>query len=136
MVVDTSALVAILLGEPDAERFAHALGNAPVRLLSAVTRVELSFVIEGRKGEIGRADLELLLRDGGFDIVSVTPQQAEIAIEAFRHFGRGRHRAALNIGDCFPYALAVATNHALLFKGDDFIHTDIRPALPSASERA
>jgi ribonuclease VapC len=130
MVVDTSALAAILFGEPDAGRFAHALGTAPVRLLSAVTRVELSFVIEGRKGETGRADLELLLRDGGFDIVVVTPQQAEIAIEAFRRFGRGRHRAALNIGDCFSYALAIATDDALLFKGEDFAHTDIRPALP------
>jgi ribonuclease VapC len=129
MVVDTSALVAILLGEPGAERFAHALGDAPVRLLSAVSRVELAFVIEGRKGETGRADVDLLLRDGSFDIVSVTPQQVEIAIDAFRRFGRGRHRARLNIGDCFAYGLAVATDHTLLFKGDDFIHTDIRPAL-------
>ncbi len=129
MVVDTSALVAILLGEPDAERFARALGAAPVRLLSAVTRVELSCVIEGRKGETGRADVELLLRDGDFEVVSVTPQQAEIAIDAFRRFGRGRHRARLNIGDCFSYALAVATDQVLLFKGDDFGHTDIRPAL-------
>jgi ribonuclease VapC len=129
MVVDTSALVAILLGEPEAARFAAALAAAPVRLLSAVTRVELSFVIEGRKGNAGRADLELLLRDGGFDIVSVTSQQASIAIEAFRRFGGGRHRAALNIGDCFSYALAIATDHSLLFKGDDFIHTDIRSAL-------
>ena len=133
MVVDTSALVAILLGEPDAERFAHALSAAPVRLISAVTRVELSFVIGGRKGETGRADLELLLRDGGFDIVSVTPQQATIAIEAFRRYGRGRHRAGLNIGDCFSYALAVATDHPLLFKGDDFIHTDLQPALPASA---
>jgi ribonuclease VapC len=129
MVVDTSALVAILLGEPDAERFARALGAAPVRFLSAVTRVELSCVIEGRKGETGRADVELLLRDGGFEVVSVTPQQAEIAVDAFRRFGRGRHRARLNIGDCFSYALAVATDQVLLFKGDDFGHTDIRPAL-------
>jgi ribonuclease VapC len=109
----------------------RALSAAPVRLISAVTRVELSFVIEGRKGETGRADLELLLRDGGFEIVSVTPQQAMIAIEAFRRFGRGRHRAALNIGDCFSYALAVTTDHPLLFKGNDFIHTDLRPALPA-----
>ncbi len=134
MVVDTSALVAILLGEPDAEHFARALGGAPVRLLSAVSRVELSFVIEGRKGETGRADVELLLRDGGFDIVSVTPQQAEIAGDAIRRFGKGRHRAGLNIGDCFAYALAIATDHTLLFKGDDFVHTDARPALPSAPE--
>ena len=133
MVVDTSALVAILLGEPDAERYAHALSAAPVRLISAVTRVELSFVIEGRKGETGRADLDLLLRDGGFDIVSVTPPQATIAIEAFRRYGRGRHRAGLNIGDCFSYALAVATDHPLLFKGDDFTHTDLQPALPASA---
>jgi ribonuclease VapC len=132
MVVDTSALVAILLAEPDAERFARALADAPVRLLSAVSRVELSCVIEGRKGETGRADVDLLLRDGGFDIVGVTPQQAEIAVDAFRRFGKGHHRARLNIGDCFAYALAVATDHSLLFKGDDFIHTDIRPALPPA----
>src|SRR4051812_48666715 len=134
MVVDTSALVAILFDEPDAERFARALAAAPIRLLSAVSRVELSFVIEGRKGETGRADLENLLREGRFDIVAVTPQHAEIAIEAFRRFGRGRHRAALNTGDCFSYALAAATGHALLFKGDDFSHTDIRPALPPVSE--
>ena len=107
----------------------RALGAAPVRLLSAVTRVELFCVIEGRKGETGRADVELLLRDGDFEVVSVTPQQAEIAIDAFRRFGRGRHRARLNIGDCFSYALAVATDQVLLFKGDDFGHTDIRPAL-------
>jgi ribonuclease VapC len=132
MVIDTSALVAILLGEPDAEQFARALADAPVRLLSAVSRVELSFVVEGRKGETGRADVELLLRDGGFDIVSVTPQQAEIAVDAFRRFGRGRHRAQLNIGDCFAYALATATGQTLLFKGDGFIHTDIRPAPPAA----
>jgi ribonuclease VapC len=133
MVVDTSALVAILLGEADAERYARALAGAPVRLLSAVSRVELSCVIEGRKGETGRADVELLLRDGGFDIVSATPQQAEIAVDAFRRFGRGGHQARLNIGDCFAYALAIATDHTFLFKGDDFIHTDIRPALPAAT---
>jgi ribonuclease VapC len=132
MVVDTSAPVAILFGEPDADEFARALDAAEVRLISAVTRVELSFVIEGRKGEMGREDLEVLLRDGGFEIVGVTPQQALIAIDAFRRFGRGRHRASLNIGDCFSYALAAVTDHPLLFKGDDFSHTDLRPALPVA----
>ena len=137
MVVDTSPLVTILCGEPDAGRFAHALGETPVRLMSAVTRVELSFVVEGRKGEAGRADLELLLREGGFDIVAVTPQQAEFAIDAFRRFGRGRHRAGLNIRDCFSYALAIAVDDTLLFKGDDFSQTDIRPALaPAAAIRA
>ena len=99
-----------------------------------MSRVELSFAIEGRKGETGRGDVKLLLRDGGFDIVGVTLQQVEIAIDAFRRVGRGRHRARLNIGDCFAYALAIATDHSLLFKGDDFIHTDIRSALPPRLE--
>jgi ribonuclease VapC len=129
MVVDTSAITAILLGEADAERFANALDEAPTRLMSAVARVELSFVIEGKKGEAGRADLERFLERGFIETVSVTPQQATIAIDAFRRFGKGRHRAGLNIGDCFSYALAAATGHPLLFKGADFIHTDIRIAL-------
>jgi ribonuclease VapC len=129
MVVDTSVLVAILLREPDAPRNAEALAGSAVRLISAVTRVELSFVIEGRKGAAGREDLEHLLDDGAFDVVAVTPQQATIAIHAFRSFGKGRHRAGLNIGDCFSYALASATGHALLFKGNDFGHTDVRSAL-------
>ncbi|HEU0156498.1 MAG TPA: type II toxin-antitoxin system VapC family toxin, partial [Stellaceae bacterium] len=90
-MVDTSALVAILLGGSDADRFARALGGAAIRLLSVVTRVELSCVIEGRKGETRRADVDLLLCDGGFEIVGVTPQHAEIAADAFRRFGGGRH---------------------------------------------
>src|SRR5829696_7247260 len=108
MVVDTSALVAILQREPDADRLDQALADAATRLISAMTRVELSFVIESRYGERGRADLERLLREAQIDIAAVTSRHAEIAIEAFRRFGRGRHRAALNIGDCFSYALAKA----------------------------
>jgi len=135
MVVDTSALVAILLQEPDADLFIRALADASVRLISAVSRVELSFVIEGRKGDAGRTDVERLLRDGGFDVASVTPEQAEIAIDAFRRFGKGRHRAALNIGDCFSYALAASTDHPLLFKGGDFGLTDIRPALQATPKQ-
>lgn len=129
MVIDTSALVALLLREPEADRLGQLLADASVRLMSAVTRVELSFVIEGRKRDAGRADLERLLDDVRIDISDVTPQHAELAIEAFRRFGKGRHRAALNIGDCFAYALAKATDQPLLFKGSDFAQTDIRPAL-------
>jgi ribonuclease VapC len=129
MVVDTSALVAILFNEPDSARFVRALVTASVRLLSAVTRLELSFVVEGRKRDAGRADLERLLQEGAFEVVSVTPQQAQIAIEAFRRFGKGRHLASLNIGDCFSYALAISTGDHLLFKGDDFVHTGVRSAL-------
>ncbi len=133
MVIDTSAIVAILLNEPDAALFTRAIEDAPIRLLSAVTRVELSFVIEGRKNQAGRADLEALIREAGFEIAAVTSQQAEIAINAFRRYGKGRHPAGLNIGDCFSYALAAATGHKLLFKGNDFIHTDIWNALAPQS---
>lgn len=129
MVVDTSAIVAILLREADAARYDQALADATLRVISAVTRVELSFVMEGRKRDVGRADLERLLNDVSIEIAAVTPQQVEIAIKAFRQFGRGRHRAALNIGDCFSYALAKAMDLPLLFKGNDFVHTDIRAAL-------
>jgi ribonuclease VapC len=121
--------VAVLFREPEAERFGQVLEEAPLRLISAAIRVELSFVIEGRKGEAGRVDLERLLQDGAFEVVSVTPQQALIAIDAFRRFGKGRHQAALNIGDCFSYALSIATGHSLLYKGDDFGRTDVRSAL-------
>jgi ribonuclease VapC len=129
MVIDTSAIIAILFDEPDQRRYGDAIEAAEVRLVSAVTRVELAFVIEGRKREAGRERLERFFRLTGAEIVGVMPQHAEIAVDAFRRFGRGRHRARLNIGDCFSYALAAATDNALLFKGDDFSHTDIRPAL-------
>jgi ribonuclease VapC len=134
MVIDTSAVVAILFDEPDQRRYGEAIEAATVRLVSAVTRVELAFVIEGRKREAGRDRLERFLQLTGAEILAVTSQQAEIAVDAFRRFGRGRHRARLNIGDCFAYALAIATDDTLLFKGDDFIHTDIRPALPPEAE--
>jgi len=129
LVVDTSALVAILFREPDAPIFDKALAEAPIRLLSAATRVELSFVVEGRKGQDGRIDLEQLLFRIPFEIVTFTEGQAELAIAAFRRFGKGRHRAGLNIGDCYAYALAKATGQKLLFKGDDFRQTDITSAL-------
>ena len=130
MVIDASAIVAILFDEPDQWRYGEAIETATVRLVSAVTRVELGFVIEGRKREAGQELLERFFQLTGAEIVAVTPHQAEIAADAFRRFGRGRHRASLNIGDCFSYARAAATDHSLLVKGDDFIHTDIRPALP------
>lgn len=129
MVIDTSAMVAILLREPEADQFARAAVDAPVRVMSVVSRAEFSFVIEGRNREAGRTDLERLLRDLHVEVAAATPYHAELAIEAFRRFGRGRHRAALNIGDCFSYALAKATGLPLLFKGNDFALTDIRPAI-------
>jgi ribonuclease VapC len=129
MVIDTSAVVAILFEEEDQLRYAEAIEGAAARLVSAVTRVELSFVIEGRKREAGRERLERFLALTAAEVVAVTPQQAMIAIDAFRFYGKGRHLAGLNIGDCFSYALAVATGHKLLFKGNDFVHTDIQAAL-------
>ena len=130
MVIDASAILAILFDQPDQRRYGEAIEAATVRLVSAVTRVELAFVIEGRKRQAGRERLERFFQLSGAEIIAVTPQQAEIAVGAYRRFGRGRHRASLNIGDCFSYALAVATGHPLLFKGDDFTHADIRAALP------
>jgi len=129
MVIDTSAIVAILFGEPDQRRYDEAIEADLIRMISAVTRVELTFVIEGRKGHAGREHLEQFLRLTGIETVAVTKQQTEIAIDGFRRFGKGRHRAGLNIGDCFSYALATTMDLPLLFKGDDFIYTDVRPAL-------
>lgn len=98
-VIDTSALVAILLREPDAESYAKAMEDAPLRVLSAVSRVELSCVIEGRKGEAGRVDLERMLNDGDFEVVAVTPQQAMIAVDAFnRSSAAPRGPAAIRCG--------------------------------------
>ena len=130
MVIDTSAVVAILFDEDDRDRYAEAIETATTRLVSAVTRVELAFVVEGRKHHAGRERLERFFAMTGTEIVAVTPQQATVAIDAFRRYGKGRrHPAQLNIGDCFSYALASATGHPLLFKGNDFVHTDIRAAL-------
>lgn len=129
MVIDTSAVVAILFDEADRDVHIAAINQATIRLVSAVTRVEMSFVIEGRKHAAGRERLERFFTLVAADVVAVTPQQASIAIEAFRTYGKGRHPAGLNIGDCFSYALAKATGHPLLFKGNDFVHTDIPSVL-------
>jgi ribonuclease VapC len=128
MVLDTSAIVAILEDEPERERFVRLVADDDVRLLSAVSRVECTCVVEGRKRDAGRAELDLFLREAAIEITAVTADQAEIACEAFRRFGRGRHPAGLNIGDTFAYALAKATGEPLLFKGEDFSKTDIDAA--------
>jgi ribonuclease VapC len=128
MVIDTSAVVAILEDEPERARFVRLIAADEVRLLSAVSRVECTCVIEGRKRAAGRADLDLFLREAAIEVAPVTADQAEIACEVFRRFGRGRHPAGLNIGDTFAYALATATGEPLLFKGDDFARTDIARA--------
>lgn len=128
-VLDTSAIVAILFDEPEQVQFSQQIERTSLRLISAVTRVELSCVVEGRKGIAGRGVVEQFFALTKVETVAVTAEQAEIAIGAFRRFGRGRHPARLNLGDCFSYALAKATDQPLLFKGDDFSQTDIRAAV-------
>ncbi len=125
MVIDTSALVAMLTDEPDAERLEAAVERDAVRLMSAASYLETAIVIETRFGEPGGRELDLWLHRAAVDLVAVDADQAEIARVAYRTYGKGRHRAGLNYGDCFSYALAKVSNQPLLFKGDDFANTDI-----------
>jgi ribonuclease VapC len=125
MVLDTSAILALLLDEPEAEHIAERVSLDPKRLLSAGTALELMIVIEVRKGEVGGRELDLLLHRAKIDIVPFDSEQAEIAREAWRKFGKSRHPAGLNFGDCFAYALSKLSGEPLLFKGQDFSQTDI-----------
>jgi ribonuclease VapC len=129
VIVDTSALIAILFDEPEAPRLAATLTAAETRRISAATLVEASIVVEIQTRGRGGNQLDALLRAAAIQVEPVTPQQALIARQAFVDFGKGRHRAALNFGDCFPYALAKVTGEPLLFKGSDFTRTDIPAAL-------
>ncbi|MEM5787540.1 MAG: type II toxin-antitoxin system VapC family toxin [Syntrophobacteraceae bacterium] len=126
MIIDTSALVAILLGEPEAESFALAIAGDPRRFISAFTALETGIVIEAKKGEPGGRELDLLLHQARIEIVPLTAEQLEIARTAWRKYGKGRHPAGLNIGDCCSYALAECAGEPLLFKGNDFSQTDIK----------
>ena len=125
MIVDTSALVAILEQEPEAERMARAIASAPVASLSAATLVETGIVVQARRGDEGARDLDLLIAKLGIVIEALTTRQADIARKAYRLYGRGQHPAALNLGDCFTYALASDMSEPLLAKGNDFCHTDL-----------
>jgi ribonuclease VapC len=129
MVIDSSAALAILLGEADRERFADAIDADPTRIMSAVSVLETSIVVEARKGPVGGRELDLLLHRGRIDVVPFNAHQLELARDAYRRFGKGLHRAALNFGDCCAYALASASGEPLLFKGHDFSLTDIPDAL-------
>jgi ribonuclease VapC len=128
MIVDTSAIIAILQNEADASELAAALLRAPVRRMSAVTWVESAIVTDGNRNPVLSRRFDDLLRDLHMRIETVTPRQAEIARDAYRDFGKGRHKAGLNFGDCFSYALARETDEPLLFKGSDFTRTDIEAA--------
>jgi ribonuclease VapC len=125
MVVDTSAIVAILSDEPERRAFIQAIVAAPVRLISAATLLEAGIVVEARRGEHAGRLLDLLLHRARFEIVAVDSEQVDIARAAFRRYGKGRDPAGLNFGDCFSYALAKARGEPLLFKGNDFGRTDV-----------
>ena len=129
MVIDTSAIVAILLDEPERSRFAQAIEADSRRAVSAVTLVEATLVIERRFGGPGGLRLDRFLDEAAVEVEAVTVDQAEIARDAFRRYGRGRHAAGLNLGDLFAYALAKANGEPLLFKGNDYMHTDIARAV-------
>ncbi|BBZ39088.1 type II toxin-antitoxin system VapC family toxin [Mycobacterium conspicuum] len=126
MVIDTSALVAMLTDEPEAEHLELAVETDQVRLMSVASYVETAIVIETRFGDPGGRELDLWLHRAAVDLVNVDSDQADIARVAYRTYGKGRHRAGLNYGECFSYALAKISGQPLLFKGDDFAHTDIR----------
>jgi ribonuclease VapC len=130
VIVDTSALIAILAREPGFEMLDDAITRAPTCRLSAAGFVETSIVLESRGGADARRFLESLLRRAAVSIEPVTAEQALLAREAYSDYGKGRHPARLNFGDCFSYALAKATGEPLLFTGDDFGKTDVIPAIP------
>lgn len=126
MVIDTSAILAILNGEPEAETFTDAILNDSTRLMSAGTALEISIVVRARKGQQAIKELDSFLSMAEIDIVNFDQNQLTIACYAFEHYGRGMNNSAkLNFGDCFAYALSKTSGEPLLFKGDDFSQTDI-----------
>jgi len=129
MIVDTSAVIAVLFGESDAKVYAQAIADADSCRMSAATFVEVSIVVDAQTKGTGGRQLDAFIRRAGITIEPVTEEQAHIARQAFADFGKGRHPAALNYGDCFSYALAKATSEPLLFKGADFRKTDIVAAI-------
>ena len=128
MILDTSAVIAILRAEPEASAMAEAISSAGARGISGVSYVEAAVVIDSSHDPIASRRFDDFFREAEIVIEPVTFREAKIAREAYRDFGKGRHRAGLNFGDCFSYALAKATGKPLLFKGNDFSHTDVEPA--------
>lgn len=124
LVLDTSAVMAIVLGEPTARRLAERLAACDDAIISAVTLVETTIVAEARLGPVGTVLVQRVLREANVRTVDVTPDTALDAVEGWRSYGKGRHRASLNLGDCFTYALARRRRIPILCVGDDFVHTD------------
>lgn len=125
MVLDSSAVVAVLQREEQASRLVEALVAEPLRRLSAASLVETGIVMQARFGDHGERELDLFVQRLSVDVIPVMVDHAEIARSAFRRYGKGRHPAGLNFGDCFSYALAVALGEPLLFAGRDFERTDV-----------
>ena len=135
MIIDTSALIAILRAEDDAGEMALAIERAPARRISAASHLETAVVIDASRDPIASRRFDELVDTAELHVEPVTHDQARIARDAYRDFGKGSgHKAGLNFGDCFAYALSKSTGEALLFKGNHFSHTDITPALPAALE--
>jgi ribonuclease VapC len=130
VILDSSAVIAVMRDEPEAADFARKIAEAGTRRISAANFVEAAAVIDGSRDPVLSRSLDELLREAEVRIEPVTESQAQIAREAYRDFGRGSgHPAGLNFGDCFAYALAKETSEPLLFKGEDFVHTDVRRVL-------
>jgi ribonuclease VapC len=125
MVVDTSALVAILQDEPERRKFNEAIEAAEARSISTASFLETSIILESRFGADGVRDLDLFIAKAQISLLSVDEEQAHVARDGFRKYGKGRHPAGLNYGDCFSYALARSRDEPLLFKGQDFLKTDV-----------
>jgi len=128
MVIDTSALVALFLNEPEREEFLELILKSEKRLLSAAAMVETGIVLEARRNEVAARELDLFLHEAEIEIISVDRTQAEQARVAFRKYGKGRHPAALNFGDCFTYALAIVSGEPVLAKGDEFQRANLKKA--------
>ena len=125
MIVDSSAVIAILFDEPDREKITRAIGDDERRFMSAATLLEASIVVEAKRGEHAGRELDLLLHRADVEIVPFDTEQSRVAMTAWRRFGKGRHPAALNFGDCFAYALSAVSGEPLLFTGTGFAKTDV-----------
>jgi len=129
MILDTSAIAAVLFDEPEAPLFARIISEAESCLVSAATFVEVCIIVEARTGDAGSRAWDAFFRAAGIVVEPITEEHARTAAQAWSKYGKGRHRAGLNFGDCFSYALARCTDGALLFKGSDFRQTDVEAAL-------
>jgi ribonuclease VapC len=135
VIIDTSALIAILRAGPDASEMARAIERAQDRRISAANWVETGVVIDASRDPVASRRFDELVQTAELHVEPITHDQAPIARDAYRDFGKGSgHKAGLNFGDCFAYALAKSTGQTLLFKGNDFGHTDITPALPATPD--